>query len=91
MISWQYFANSLTSGPHNLTLTTNPAQSGQHNASTLMDIDRIVIFNTSNNTTTEDDHGNITLPTVIGYPQKPVGSLPLTGLQTGSQNDTNSV
>jgi hypothetical protein len=58
-----------------------------------MDIDRIVVFNVSlaNATTTEDDHGNITLPTVIGLPQKPVGSLPLTGPQTGSPNDTNSV
>jgi len=56
-----------------------------------MDIDRIVVFNASNVTTTEDDHGNITLPTVIGLPQKPVGSLPSKGLPMGSQNDTNSV
>jgi hypothetical protein len=49
-----------------------------------MDIDRIVVFNASNVTTTEDDHGNITLPTIIGIPQK---SVPLTGLQ----NDKNSV
>jgi hypothetical protein len=56
-----------------------------------MDIDRIVVFNASNVTTTEDDLGNITLPTIIGLPQKPVVSLPLKGVQTGSQNDTNSV
>lgn len=85
-----YFASSLTSGPHNLTLTANPRQSGQYNTGTLMDIDRIVVFNASNVTTTEDDHGNFTLPTIIGLPQKPVGHIPLTGLQAGSQNDTNS-
>jgi hypothetical protein len=57
-----------------------------------MDIDRIVVFSSASNvTTTDDNHGNITLPTVIGIPQKPVGSLPLKGLQAGSQNDTNSV
>jgi hypothetical protein len=58
-----------------------------------MDIDRIVVFNASNVTTTEDDENitlstatgipqqpvqNTTLPTIIGIPQK---TLPLTGLQ----------
>ncbi|KAI0270763.1 hypothetical protein BGY98DRAFT_236643 [Russula aff. rugulosa BPL654] len=82
-----YFASSLTFDSHNLTLTANPPQDGQYDTSTLMDIDRIVVFNASNDTTTEEDQRNITLPTVIGIPQRPVQHLPLTGLQ----NDTNSV
>jgi hypothetical protein len=70
LITQQYFTGSLTSGPHNLTLTANPAQSGRYNASTLIGIDRIVVFNASNGTTTKNDHGSVTQPSLVDLPHK---------------------
>jgi len=55
LIPPQYFANELTDGPHHLTLTANPAQSGQYHTGKFMDIDRIVIFSASNGTSTTND------------------------------------
>ena len=64
----QYFTDGLTSGSHNLTLTANPAQSGQNNAGKFLDIDRIVVLNTSNGTTTKDDSRIIAQPSPVPNP-----------------------
>jgi len=57
-----YFADNLTSGPHNVTLTANPAQSGQNNTGKFTGIDRIVVLSTSNGSTTENVSGNMANP-----------------------------
>jgi hypothetical protein len=59
LIPPQYFADGLTSGPHNVTLTANPAQSGQDNTGKFIDIDRIVVLSTSNGSTTEAKPGAV--------------------------------
>ena len=64
----QYFTDGLTSGSHNLTLTANPAQSGQDHAGKFLDIDRIVVLNTSNGTTTKDDSRIIAQPSPVPNP-----------------------
>jgi len=65
---FQYFTDGLTSGSHNLTLTAEPAQSDQNNASKFLDIDRIVVLSTSNGTTTKDDSGIIAQPSPVPNP-----------------------
>lgn len=66
MILPQYFADSLTSGPHNVTLTANPARYGQVNTGEFLGIDRIVVLSTSNGSTTADNSGNIAQPGTEG-------------------------
>jgi hypothetical protein len=60
LIPSQYFSDGLTPGPHNVTLTANPAQSGQNNTGKFTGIDRIVVLSTSNGSTTDGNNGVMT-------------------------------
>src|SRR5579863_8492369 len=60
----------MTSGPHNVTLTANPAQSDQDDTGEFTNIGRIVVLSTSNGPTTKGNSGNTTKPSTTDALQK---------------------